>query len=72
MIGQAQEGICGSPRIGKGGRDSQLVAFGERTGYLQTVCCLPCPGTAGTAPFQALKIPVQTPALPDTNAELHP
>ena len=67
-MGQALEGICGRPHIGKGGRDSQLVAFGERTGYLQTVCGLPCPGAAGTAPFQALKIPVQTSALPDTNA----
>lgn len=71
-MGQAREGICGRPHIGKGNRDSQLVAFSERTGYLQTVCDLPCPGTARTAPFHALKIPVQTPSSPDTNAYLHP
>lgn len=71
-MGQTLEGISGRAQTGKGGRDSQLIAFSEFTAYLQTVCGLPCPGTAGTAPSQALKIPVQTPALPDTNAQLHP
>lgn len=68
VIGQTLEGICGRLRTGKGESDSQVVAFGECTVYLQTVCGFSCLGTAETALFQPLKIPVQTSALPDTNA----
>lgn len=38
VMGQGLGGIFGRAQIGKEGRDSQLAAFGEFTGYLQTVC----------------------------------
>lgn len=72
MVGQTLGGVCGTAHIGQESRVSQVGAFHEFTGYLRNTCGLPPLGTAGTAPFQVLKILVQTPPLPDTNVYLHP
>jgi len=62
-------GSCGRAQIGKGGRNAQLMNSQHlvNSPSIYKLCYLPCPGTAGTALFQTLKIPVQIPALPDTN-----
>lgn len=58
--------------IFKQGSDSQVATFCECIRYLQTMYGFSCPVTAGTAPFQALKISVQTPVLLDKNTYPRP